>query len=112
MRARFQIAAIFIAVGLGALTVTLLHDPMALIPHRPYGPWIFVRVLLLSSLAALGILLVFGVVDDRTDFDDTDDLPDRAMFWRAVGLAFLISALASATFVAVSALVDHLDSAR
>jgi len=111
MRVRHQIAAIFIAVGLGALTVTLLHDLMALVPRPPYGPWIFVRLLVLSSLAALGILLVFGVVDDRSDSDDTNDLPDRAMFWRAVGLAFLISALASATFVAVSVLVDYLDGA-
>lgn len=103
MRLRLQIAAIFIAVGLGALTVTLLHDPMALIPHPPYGDWILVRLLVLSSLAALGILLVFGVADDRTDLDDTDGSLDRAIFWRAVGLAFLVSALASATFVAVSA---------
>ena len=44
-----QIAAIFIAVGLGALTVTLLHDPMALIPHPPYGRWVIVRLLVLSS---------------------------------------------------------------
>ena len=106
---RLQIAAIFIAVYLGALAVTLLHDPMALIPHPPYGPWIFVRLLALCSLAALGILLVFGVVDDRTDNDDADGIADRAIFWRAVGLAFLIGALASATFVAVSALVDYLD---
>ena len=104
-------SAIFIAVGLGALTVTLLHDPMALIPHPPYGRWIFVRLLVLSSLAILGILLVFGVVDDRTEIDDTDGLYDRAIFWRAVGLAFLISVLASATFVAVSAFVDYLDGA-
>ena len=53
MRTGFQIAGIFIAVGLGALTVTLLHDPRALIPHRPYGPWIFLRVMVLSSLAIL-----------------------------------------------------------
>jgi len=33
------------------------------------------------------------------------------MFWRAVGLAFLISALASATFIAAAALVDYLDRA-
>jgi hypothetical protein len=48
-------------------------------------------------------------VDDHTDIDDTDCVRDRAIFWRAVGLAFLISALASATFVAVSAFVDYLD---
>ena len=78
MRVRLQIAAIFLAVGLGALTVTLLYDPMALIPHPPYGSWIFVRLLVLSSLGALGMLLVFGVVDDRTDIDDTDGSLDRA----------------------------------
>lgn len=109
MRVRLQIAAIFIAVGLGALTVTLLHDPMALIPHRPYGRWILVRIPVLSSLALLGLLLVLG--DDRPVFDDTDDSRDRAMFWRAVGLAFLIGVLASATFVAVLALVRYLDRA-
>lgn len=69
------------------------------------------RLLVLSSLGVLGILLVFGVVDDRTASDDTDGLHDRAIFWRAVGLAFLISALATATFAAVSALVDYLDRA-
>jgi hypothetical protein len=111
MRVRLQIGAIFIAVGLGALTVTLLHDPMALIPHPPYGRWIFARLLVLSSLAALGLLLVFGVVDDRMNIDDTDGSLDRAMFWRAVGIAFLVSALASATFIAVSAFVDYLDDA-
>ena len=111
MRVRLQIAAIFIAVGLGALTVTLLHDPTALLPHPPYGSWILERLLVLASLAVLGMLLVFGVVDDRTDSDDADGSLDRGIFWRAVGLAFLISALASATFLAVSALVDYLDRA-
>ena len=102
MRTGFQIAGIFIAVGLGALTVTLLHDPRALIPHRPYGPWIFLRVMVLSSLAILGVLLVFGVVDDRPEFENPVD--DRATFWRAAGFAFLISALATATFLAATAL--------
>jgi len=111
MRVCLQIAAIFIAVGLGALTVTLLYDPMALIPHPPYGSWIFVRILVLSSLGSLGILLVLGIFDDGTDNDDTDGSLDRAIFLRAVGLAFLVSALASATFVAASALVDYLDRA-
>ena len=109
MRVRLQIAAIFLAVGLGAVTVALLHDPMALVPQPPIGSWIVERLFLVASLAALGMLLVLGVLDDRTDGDDTDASLDRAVFWRAVGLAFLISALASATFVAVSALVDYLD---
>jgi hypothetical protein len=111
MRVRLQIAAIFIAVGLGALTVTLLHDPVALIPHPPYGSWILVRLLLLASLAVLGMLLVFGVVDDRTDPEDSDGSLDRVMFWRALGLAYLISALASATFIGASAVVNYLDRA-
>jgi hypothetical protein len=33
------------------------------------------------------------------------------MFWRALGLAYLISVLASATFIAASAVVDYLDRA-
>ena len=108
MRTRFQIAAIFLAVGLGALTVTLLYDPGALLPHPPIGSWLVQRLLVLASLAALGMLLMFGVLDDRTDDDDDGPL-ERAIVWRAVGLAFLISALASATFIAASALVDWLD---
>jgi hypothetical protein len=108
MRIRLQIASIFIAVGLGALTVTLLYDPMALVPRRPYGEWIFVRLLVLCSLAALGLLLMFGVVDDRDD----DNPLDRAAYLRVVGLAFLISVLASATFIGVSAFVDYLDSGK
>lgn len=104
-------AAIFLAVGLGALTVTLLHDPAALIPHPPYGEWIFVRLMVLGSLAALGMILLLGVLDEPTDLDDTDPLRDRAVFWRAVGLAYLTSALACATFLAVSALLDWLDHA-
>ena len=109
MRVRLQIGAIFIAVGLGALTVTLLHDPKALIPHPPYGPWIVVRLLQLASLAVLGMLLVFGVVDDRDDLDEPEGSPP-AIHWRVVGLAFLISALASASFIAASALVNYLDA--
>lgn len=111
MRARVEIAAIFIAVGLGALMVTLLHDPSTLIPHPPYGEWIFVRLLVLSSLAMLGTILVFGVVDEAGDLDDADGGRDRPIHWGVVGLAFLISVLACATFVAVSAFVDWLDRA-
>jgi hypothetical protein len=63
MRVRLNVAAIFIAVGLGALIVTLLYDPAALIPRPPYVQWIFL----------------------------------------------VMSALASATFIGASALVDYLD---
>jgi hypothetical protein len=70
-----------------------------------------VRLLVLGSLSSLGLILVMGLFDDRTDIDDGDGALERAVFWRAVGLAFLISALASATFVAVSAFVNYLDHA-
>jgi hypothetical protein len=109
MPIRLLIAAIFIAVGLGALTVNLLHDPTALIPHPPYGRWIFVRLLGLSSLAVLGMLLVFGVVDEGMGVEDIENSYDHATFWRVAGIAFLISALATATFIAASAFVDYLD---
>ena len=111
MRIRLQIAGIFFAVALGALTVTVLHDPMALIPHPPYRDWIVGRLFTVASLAALAMLLVFGVVDDRLDFDEQDGSSDPATLWRAVGLAFLVSALASVAFIAASALVDYLDRA-
>ena len=111
MRVRFHIAAIFIAVGLGALTVTLLHDPMAIIPRPPYGRWILVRSFQLASLASLGMLLLFGLEDDFADDDEPPGSPGRPIRWGVIGLAFLISALASATFIAVSALVDYLDRA-
>jgi hypothetical protein len=107
VRVRLQIVLLFLAVGLGALTVTLLHDPMALIPQPPYWRWFFVRMLQLSSLALLGTILLFGVLDDP--FDLPDDTRERSIHWRAVGLAYLISALATATFIVVSALVEYLD---
>ena len=84
MRARLRVAASFVAVGLGALVVTLLHDPAALIPHAPFGRWLLVRTLVLGSLALLGLLLVLG--DDRPLFDEADDSRDPAIFWHVVGL--------------------------
>jgi hypothetical protein len=108
MRVRLPIAAIFVAVGLGALTVTLLYDPMLLVPRPPYGRWILVRIPVLSTLAVLALLLVLG--DDRPVFDD-DDSWDSPMFWRAVGLAYLAGVVASATFVAVTALAEYLERA-
>jgi len=111
VRVRLEIAAVFIAVGLGALTVTLLHDPGALIPHPPYEDWIIGRMFALAALACLGMILLFGLEDELEDMDDTDYARHRPKHWFVIGLAFLISALASATFVAVSALVDYLDRA-
>jgi len=111
MRVRLEIAAIFIAVGLGALTVTLLHDPGALIPHPPYGDWIIGRMFALGGLACLGMILLFGLEDEFAEMNDPEGARERPIHWFVIGLAFLISALASATFVGVSALVDYLDRA-
>ena len=111
-RVRLEIAAVFLAVGLGALTVTLLHDPGALNPHPPYGSWILERAFVLGSLASLGLLLVFGLEDDLAEIEENPDSPGRPMHWGVIGLAFLISALASATFIGVAALLDYIDRAR
>jgi hypothetical protein len=108
MRFRLQIAAVFIAVGLGALTVTLLYDPGVLVPHPPYGRWILERAFALASLFALGLLLVLDLGDGIDDLDDTGPL-HQDIFRRLVVLAFLISALACAVFIAVTALTDYLD---
>ncbi len=107
MRVRLEVAAIFIAVGLGALTVTLLYDPGALVPRPPYGDWIIGRMFAIGALACLGMILLFGLEDD--EMDDLDGARERPIHWFVIGLTFLISALASATFVGVSALVDYLD---
>jgi hypothetical protein len=108
MRLRTQIAAIFIAVGLGALVVVLVHEPRALIPQPPYGPWIVMRLLVLGGLATLGLLLTLGVVDDPFDIAEPD-VGDPPFNWRVVGLAFLISVLACATVIATTALTEYLD---
>ena len=111
MRVRIEIAAIFVAVGLGALTVTLLYDPGALVPRPPYADWIIARIFALGGLACLGMILLFGLEDEFAELDDPEGARERPIHWFVVGLAFLISALASATFVGVSALVDYLDRA-
>lgn len=108
MRLRWQMAAIFIAVGLGALIVVLVHEPRALIPQPPYGLWIVMRLLILGALATLGLLLTFGVVDDPFDIAEPD-VGDPPFNWRVVGLAFLISVLACVTVIATTALTEYLD---
>lgn len=107
MRLRLNIAAIFIAVGLGALAVILPYNAEALIPRPPYYHWIF----LLFSLAGLAMLFVFGIAEEFEETDDAVGSSDRSILWRAVGLAFIASALASATFIGATALVDYLDRA-
>jgi hypothetical protein len=57
------------------------------------------------------LLFVLGLEDDLGEIDDTDGSSDRPIHWRAVGLAFLTSALASAAFIGATALVAHLDRA-
>ena len=108
MRLRNQIAAIFIAVGLGALIVVLVHEPRTLVPHPPYGTWIVMRLMALGGLATLGLLLTFGVLDDPFDIPEPDTA-DPPFNWRVVGLAFLISVLACATVIATTALTEYLD---
>ena len=61
MQIRYQIAAVFLAVGLGALTVTLLYAPNALLPHPPIGSWLIERLLVLASLAALASAIFIAV---------------------------------------------------
>ena len=105
MRARLNVAAIFIAVGLGAVTVGLVHDPGALVPRPPYVQWVFA----FFAVAALGMILVLGLEDDFAAIDDAGGASDRPIHWRAIALAYLTSVLASATFVGASALVTYLD---
>lgn len=109
MRIRYHIGAIFIAVALGALTVILLHDPQTLTPHRPYGSWILVRAFAVASLAILGMLLVFGLEDEFAETEENPDSPGPPLNWRGIGLAFLMSALACATVIGVTALLNYID---
>ena len=36
-----DLAIPFLGVGAGAVTVVLFRNPIALIPHPPYWPWLF-----------------------------------------------------------------------
>ena len=64
-----------------------------------------------SPAAAGAVLLVLGLEDASDDADDRDGAYDPAVFRRAVVLAFLLGAVASAAFIGASALVDYLDRA-
>ena len=103
LRARhlLDLAIPFIGVGAGAATVVLFHNPRALIPRPPYWPWLFT----VGALGGLALVLALGLEDGWSE----DDEVDYAERWRAVVLAYVAGVLASATFVATVALLDHID---
>ena len=84
----------FVAVGLGAVTVGLIHNPSALIPRPPYLPWLFI----VFALGVLGWLFSLGLEDG---WDDEGEV-DRAARWKVAGLAYLITLLVSAEFILLS----------
>ena len=94
----------FVAVPLGIATVVLIHNPRALIPRPPYWPWL----MLLLAAALFGVVLQLDLEDGIDDFDEGEQ---RAMRWRAAGLAYLIGVVASVTYVASVWLIDRLDRA-
>ncbi len=89
---------------LGVGTVVLIHNPRALIPRPPYWPWL----MLLFAAALFGVVLQLGLEDG---LDDPDEVDDRALRWRAAGLAYLVGVIASLTYVASVWLIDRLDRA-
>jgi hypothetical protein len=55
------------------------------------------------------MILVLGLDDDLREMDDTGGSGNRTILWRPVALAYLTSVVASATFIGVLALAEHLD---
>jgi len=94
----------FVAVPLGVVTVVLIHNPRGLIPRPPYWPWL----MSLFAAALFGVVLQLGLEDG---LDDLDEVGDRAMRWRAAGLAYVVGIVASVTFLASVWLIDRLDRA-
>ena len=94
----------FVAVPLGVGTVVLIHNPTALIPRPPYWPWLMT----LFAAALFGVVLQLGLEDG---LDDLDEVGDRAMRWRAAGLAYGIGVLASVVYLAGMWLLDRLEGA-
>ena len=97
-----DLAIPFVGVGAGAVTVVLFRNPIALIPHPPYWPWL----LAVAALGALAMLLALGLEEGWEE----DDEVDPAERWRAAVLAYLAGVVASATFVASVALIDRLEA--
>ena len=97
-----DLAIPFVGVGAGAVTVVLFRNPIALIPHPPYWPWL----LAVAALGAFAMLLALGLEEGWEE----DDEVDPAERWRAAVLAYLAGVVASATFVASVALIDRLEA--
>ena len=98
-----DLAIPFLGVGAGALTVLLLFNPVALIPHPPYWPWLFA----VAALGGLALVLAVGLEDGWEE----DDEADPAERWRAALLAYVAGAVASVTFAVSVALIEHLEAA-
>jgi hypothetical protein len=94
-------------VGLGVVTVVLIHDPHALMPRPPYWPWL----MQVMAVALFGMILQLGLEDGRDDDDAGDQSGERALRWRAGVLAYLLGVLASVTYFVSVWLINRLDRA-
>lgn len=92
-------------LGLGVATVVLVHDPGALIPRRPYWPW----VMILLAVALFGLVLQLGLEDPWDDPDEGDEASSRVLRWRAAALAYALGVLAAVTYLASIWLIGRLD---
>jgi hypothetical protein len=99
-----RLPAPLVGLGLGVVTVLLIHNPKALIPRPPYWPWL----MLLFAIVLFGVVLQLGLEEG---LDDLDEGEQRAMRWRAAGIAYLMGVVASVTYVASVWLLDRLDRA-
>jgi len=104
---RLPVIPPFVAVPLGVATVVLIDNPRALIPLSPYWPWL----MLLVAAACFGLVLQLGLEDDSGDLDAGEQAWERAVRWRAAGLAYLVGALASVTYLACVWVIGRLDRA-
>lgn len=98
-----DLAIPFLGVGAGAVTVVLFRNPVALIPHPPYWPWLFA----VGALGAFAMVLALGLEDGWEE----DDEVDPAERWRAAVIAYIAGVVASVTFVVSVALIDRLEAA-
>ena len=97
-----DLAIPFLGVGAGAVTVVLFRNPIALIPHPPYWPWLFA----VGALGAFAMVLALGLEEGWEE----DDKVDPAERWRAAVFAYIAGVVASVTFVVSVALIDRLEA--